>query len=162
MCNIEVTDNGEAVECDECQVNEAYRLRRVQALGDTSRSALWCHNNEIRTSMANLPNTAQLERIPYHSLTYIWVRGVLWNVPRNREADTRTAVTNVIHFAAPHAKCKKYDQFVTTPSDTTVNSSHDFTVTSWLAPLFLWIEADAYKVQSYLNFSVATLWQWIK
>jgi len=38
VCNIEVTDNGEAVECDECQVNEAYILERVQALGGISRS----------------------------------------------------------------------------------------------------------------------------
>jgi len=60
LCNIEVTDNGEAVECDEYHVNQAYRLEQVQALGDISRSALRCHNNETRASIANPRNSAQL------------------------------------------------------------------------------------------------------
>ena len=40
---------------------------RVQALADISRSALCCHSNETRAPIANPPNGAQLEGIPYHS-----------------------------------------------------------------------------------------------
>ena len=40
---------------------------RVQALADILRSALCCHSNETRSAIANPPNSAQLEGIPYHS-----------------------------------------------------------------------------------------------
>ena len=37
---------------------------RVQALADISRSALCCHSNETRASIANPPNNAQLKGTP--------------------------------------------------------------------------------------------------
>jgi len=39
---------------------------RVQAFADISRLALWCYSNET-APIANPPNSAQLEGIPYHS-----------------------------------------------------------------------------------------------
>ena len=42
-------------------------MERVEALADISRSALCCHSNETRAPIANLPNSAQLESIAYHS-----------------------------------------------------------------------------------------------
>jgi len=40
--------------------------------------ALCCHSNAIRAPIANLPTSAQLGGIPYHSPDYIWVRTVVW------------------------------------------------------------------------------------
>jgi len=84
---------------------------RVQVFADISRSALCCHNNEIRAPIANPPNSAQLENTPYHSPSYIRVRAVLWECGEgqaDRHADTQTAVAN-IHFASamPDAKFNK-------------------------------------------------------
>jgi len=45
--------------------NQAHQ--RVQALAEISRSALCCHSNETRAPIANLPNSAQLGGIPFHS-----------------------------------------------------------------------------------------------
>jgi len=42
-------------------------IERVQALADTTHSALCCHSNETRALIANLTNSAQSEGIPYHS-----------------------------------------------------------------------------------------------
>jgi len=42
-------------------------IERVQALADSSHSALCCHSNKTRAPIANLPNSAQLEGTPYHS-----------------------------------------------------------------------------------------------
>jgi len=44
---------------------------RVQAFADISRSALCCHSNETRASIANPPNTAQLEGKARLWLVYI-------------------------------------------------------------------------------------------
>jgi len=51
---------------------------RVQALADISHSALYCHSNETIAPIANPPNSAQLEGIPYHSPSYIRLRAVVW------------------------------------------------------------------------------------
>jgi len=51
---------------------------QAQALADISRSALYCHSNETRAPIANLPNSAQLEGTRYHSPSYIPVRAVVW------------------------------------------------------------------------------------
>ena len=42
-------------------------IERVQALTDNSHLAPCCHSNETCAPIANLPNSAQLEGIPYHS-----------------------------------------------------------------------------------------------
>jgi len=39
---------------------------------------LCCHSNETLASIANPPNSAQLERTPYNSPSYIRVRAVVW------------------------------------------------------------------------------------
>jgi len=76
---------------------------------------LCCHSNETRALVANPPNTAQLEGIPYHSPSYIRVCVVMyecgdWQTDRqtDRHTNTQTRVTN-IHFASSttHAKCNK-------------------------------------------------------
>jgi len=41
-------------------------IERVQALAEILRSALRCHSNETHAQIVNLPNSAQLEGIPYH------------------------------------------------------------------------------------------------
>jgi len=40
---------------------------QVEALAGISRSAICCHSNETHAPIANPPNSAQLEGIPYHS-----------------------------------------------------------------------------------------------
>jgi len=69
------------------------------------RSELCCHSNETRAQIANLPNSVQLERAPYHSPSYIWVHAVVWQHGVG-QTDTQTAVTT-IHFAStmPHMMC---------------------------------------------------------
>jgi len=42
-------------------------IERVQALADTSHSALCCYSNESRVPIINPPNNAQLEGTPYDS-----------------------------------------------------------------------------------------------
>jgi len=84
----------------------------VQALGNISRSALFCHSNETRAPIANPPNSAQLESIPAIRTTYIRFRAVVWECGEgqtDRQTDTQLAVTT-IHFATatPRAKCN-YD-----------------------------------------------------
>jgi len=39
---------------------------------------LCCHSNDTRAPIANPPNSAQPQGIPYHSPSYIWVRAVVW------------------------------------------------------------------------------------
>jgi len=80
---------------------------RVQALADISRSALCCHSNETRASIAYLPNSAQLGGTPYRSPSYIRVRAVVWACGEGQtHTDTQTAVST-IQFASSttHAKC---------------------------------------------------------
>jgi len=48
----------------------------VQTLADISRSALSCHSNETRESIANPPNSAQLENTPIPP-SYIRIRAVV-------------------------------------------------------------------------------------
>jgi len=48
-------------------------IERVQALADISRSALCCHSNETRASIANPPNSAQLDGTPIIPPSYIRV-----------------------------------------------------------------------------------------
>jgi len=53
-----------------CECTCLFNIRgteQVQALADISRSALYCHSNETRAPIANLPNSAQLQGTPYHS-----------------------------------------------------------------------------------------------
>jgi len=73
--------------------------KRVQALADISRSALF-HRNETRALIANLPNSIQLEGIPYHSPKLH--PGPCSSVGMRRGTDrhtyTQTRVIN-IHFA---------------------------------------------------------------
>ena len=86
-------------------------IERVQALTDISRSALRCHSNETRASIANPPDSAQLGAPPTILPTYIRVHGVVWECSEGQtdsHTDTQTAVAN-IHFASasPHTKCNK-------------------------------------------------------
>ena len=53
-------------------------IKRVQALADISRSALYCYNNKTSAPIANPPNSAQLGGIPYHSPSYVRVDAVEW------------------------------------------------------------------------------------
>jgi len=66
---------------------------------------VYCYSNETRTSIANPPNTAQLQGTPYHcSKLY---PGPCSSVGMRRgHTDTQMVVAN-IHFALamPHAKC---------------------------------------------------------
>ena len=80
---------------------------RHRASADISHSALCCHSNETRASVANSPNSAQLEGTPYHCPSYIRLRTVVWEFGEG-QTDTQTSVTN-IHFASatPHAKCNQ-------------------------------------------------------
>jgi len=59
---------------------------RVQAVADISLSALCCHSNETCASIANPPNSAQLEDTPYHSPSYMFVQ---WQCARDRQTDRR-------------------------------------------------------------------------
>jgi len=73
--------------------------------------------NENHAPFANLPNSAQLEGIPYHSpklrpspcSSVGMQRGT--DRQTDTHTDTQTAVAN-IHFALAmaHAKCKHYSQ----------------------------------------------------
>jgi len=65
--------------------------------------ALCCHNNENRAPIANLPNSAQLEGILYHSSNLH--PGPHSSVGMQRGTDRQTAMTT-IHFASSttHAK----------------------------------------------------------
>jgi len=93
-----------------CRLQNQPDIERVQALADISRSALCCHSNETRAPIANPPNNAQLEVIPYHSarLHPGPCSSVGMRRGTDRHTDTQLAVTN-IHFASatPHAKCNK-------------------------------------------------------
>jgi len=75
-------------------------IQRVQALADILRTAIYafavyktislhvcCHSNKTDAPIANLPNNAQLEGIPYHSPSYIRVSAVVWNAARDRQTD---------------------------------------------------------------------------
>jgi len=88
---------------DEIQ-QQPYSIQRVQALAAISRSALCCHSNETRAPISNPPNDAQREGTPYHSLSYIRVRAVVWECGEG-QTDTQTAVANNFVSATPHAKC---------------------------------------------------------
>jgi len=73
------------------------------------RSELYCHTNETRGPIANLPNSAQLEgTLSYHcpSLHSGPCSSVRMRWGTDRHTDTQTAVTN-IHFtsATPHTEC---------------------------------------------------------
>jgi len=83
----------------------------VQALADISRSALYCHSNEILAPTANSSNSAQQEGRPNICPSYIRVRAVMWERGEGQtdtQTHRQTRVTN-IHFASatPHAKCNK-------------------------------------------------------
>ena len=69
-------------------------IERVQALADIVCSALCCHtghSNESHTPIANVPNSAQLEGAPYHSLN-LHPRPCR-NVARHKQTDTRDQYT---------------------------------------------------------------------
>jgi len=73
----------------------------VQALADSSLSALCCHSNETRAPIANPPNSAQLEGTTTVSPSYIRVSAVVWECgegQRDRQIHRRMAVTNT-YFA---------------------------------------------------------------
>jgi len=78
-------------------------IQRVQALADISHSALCCHSNETGASIANPPNSAQLEGIPYHfpisrshyNTSRVWTK---WNGARNR----------CVHFIAAEGSLRRY------------------------------------------------------
>jgi len=55
-------------------------------------------SNETHAPIANPPNKAQLEDTRYHSLSYIWVRTVVWECG-DGQTDTQTAVTTM-HFVS--------------------------------------------------------------
>jgi len=74
---------------------------------------VYCYSNETRASIANPPNSAQLQGTPTIAPSYIRVRAVVWECGEgqsdretDRHTDTQTVVAN-IHFvsAMPHAKC---------------------------------------------------------
>ena len=95
------------ISCVNNQFNEPSnkpRIPRVQALADISCSALCCHSNETRAPIANLPNSAQLQGIPYHSPKLH--PDLCSSVGMRKGRDTQTSMTN-IHFASatPHTKC---------------------------------------------------------
>jgi len=86
-------------------------IQRVQALADISRSAPCCHSNESHAPIANPPNSAQLDRTPYHPpklhpdpCSSVGMRR--GTDSSDTQTDTQMTVTN-IHFAwaTPHAKC---------------------------------------------------------
>jgi len=56
----------------------SHLTNQAQALADISHLVPCCHSNENRALIANPPNSAQLEGTPYHSLSYIRVRAVVW------------------------------------------------------------------------------------
>jgi len=87
-------------------------IERVQALADVLRSVLCCHSNETCAPIAYLPNTAQLEGIPYHSPNYIRVHAVMWECGEE-QTDTQMAVAT-IHFASatPHMKSTEHHPFL--------------------------------------------------
>jgi len=86
-------------------------IERVQALADVLHSALCCHSNETRVSIANPPNSAQLEGTPAIPPTYVQVCAVVWECSEGQTdtcAGTLTCVTNIgLHFASatPHVQC---------------------------------------------------------
>ena len=78
-------------------------VERVQALADISRSALCCHSNETRASIANPPNTEELGApLPFSKLHL----GPCSTVGMMRGTDRQTRVTN-IHFASSTTHAKK-------------------------------------------------------
>ena len=79
------------IEAPTSTANNKPGTQRVQALADISRSALCCHSNETRAPIANPPNSAQLEGIPYHPASYIRVRAVVWECSEG-QTDTQTRV----------------------------------------------------------------------
>ena len=86
-------------------------IERVQALANITCSALCCHSNENRAPIADLSNSAELERTPYHiTQSYIRIRAVVWKCSEG-QTDTQMAGTN-IHFASamPHAKGNKHGE----------------------------------------------------
>jgi len=81
-------------------------IERVQALADIVCSAPCCHSNESHTPIANVPNSAQLEGTPYHSLN-LHPRPCS-SVGMWRGTDRQMHVTS-IHFASSttHTKCNE-------------------------------------------------------
>ena len=79
-------------------------IQRVQALADTSRSALCCHSNETRAPIANQTNGAQLEGTPYHSPTYIRVGAVVWECGEG-QSDRHTDGRDQYAFRLGYSKC---------------------------------------------------------
>jgi len=61
--------------------------------------ALCCQSNANRAPLANLPNTAQLGGIPYHSPSYIQVRAITWACGRG-QTDTHTNTQTDTHTDA--------------------------------------------------------------
>jgi len=80
-------------------------IQREQALADISRSALSCHSNDTRAPLANPPNSAQLEALPFPNLHPCPCSNVGMRLGTDRHADERAR----IHFASamPHAKCNE-------------------------------------------------------
>ena len=82
------------------------RTDRVQALADILHLALCCHSSKTRAPIANSPNSAQLQGIPYHSPNLH--PGLCSSVGMRQETDrhTPTSVTNR-HFASSttYTKC---------------------------------------------------------
>jgi len=88
--------------------------------------ALCRHSNATRAPIANPSNSAQLgtRGSLYQAPSYIWVHAVVWAYgcgQTHRQTDARGH--NTFASSTTHAKCKKYGQLVTTPSDsdTTIN-----------------------------------------
>jgi len=74
-------------------------IERVQALANTSRSALCCHSNETRAPIANPPNSAQTDGTLYYSPTYIQVRAVVWELDEG-QTDARDQYTFRLGYAS--------------------------------------------------------------
>jgi len=89
---------------DSAKQTKTRQRASIQALTDISPSVLCCHSNETRTSIANSPNSVQIEGTLYHSPKLH--PGPCSSVRMRRATDRQTAVTN-IHFASatPRAKC---------------------------------------------------------
>jgi len=103
-------------------------IERVQTLADISRSALCYHSNETRASIANPPNSAELEVTPIILSSYIRVRAVVWECgegQRDRHTDGHDYYTFRLGYASMRNVTNWTKNIVVTENNLT-NENHRF------------------------------------